>query len=301
MRSVRIVVVTSLLAVMATTFALPTDAQQRMRRLLEQRRDAPVAAALPADTRIERDLAYGTHPKQRFDAYLPAGASRAPIVLMVHGGGWRIGDKDNPGVAGDKAAYWLAKGFVFVSTNYRLLPDAAPLQQAQDVAAALARVQALAPQWGADASRVVLVGHSAGAHLVALLGADPTLLEQAGARRPRGVVSLDSAAMDVPDMMKEPLLPRIYADAFGNDPAVWVSVSPHHRLAHDALPMLLVCSSRRPDACPQGRALAQKASGLGVVVGVQPEDMTHAEINRDLGKPSAYTQTVGARVDAWVE
>ena len=116
---------------------------------------------------------------------------------MVHGGGWRRGDKASPGVVGEKAAHWLAKGYVFVSVDYRLLPDADPLQQAHDVAAAVASVQKRAPQWRADPRRMVLMGHSAGAHLVALLGAAPSLLAQAGALRPLGVVALDSAAMNL--------------------------------------------------------------------------------------------------------
>lgn len=280
------------------TLAVPANAQQRLRQLLEQRRETRDAAALPAGTRIQRDIAYGPHPKQRYDVYLPGNATPgAPILLMVHGGGWSRGDKGNPGVAGDKAAHWLAKGFVFVNANNRLLPDADPLQQARDVAAAVASVQRQALKWGADPKRLVLMGHSAGAHLVALLGTSPDLLATAGAVRPRGVVALDSAAMDVPEMMRKPRLPDLYHDAFGADPAFWTSASPFHRLTRQGLPMLIVCSSRRPDSCPQGRALAEKAKGLGVPMQVLPEDLSHAEINRDLGKPSAYTRAVSDWID----
>ena len=61
--------------------------------------------------------------------------------------------------------------------------------------------------------------------------------------------------------------------------------------------MLIVCSSRRPDSCPQGRALAEKAKGLGVPMQVLPEDMSHGEINHDLGKASAYTRAVSDWID----
>lgn len=280
------------------TLAVPANAQQRLRQLLEQRRETRAAAALPAGTRIERDIAYGQHPKQRYDVYLPAKAKpNAPILLMVHGGGWRTGDKGNPGVAGDKAAHWLAKGFVFVNVNNRLLPDADPLQQARNVAAAVASAQQRAPQWGADPKRLVLMGHSAGAHLVALLGTSPDLLAAASAVRPRGVIALDSAAMNVPEMMRKPRLPDLYHDAFGADPAFWASASPFHRLSRQGLPMLIVCSSRRPDSCPQGRALAEKAKDLGVPMQVLTEDLSHGEINHDLGKPSAYTRAVSDWID----
>lgn len=283
--------------VVLTTIAVPANAQQRLRRIIEQR-EAKASAALPAGTRVERDITYGTHARQRYDVYLPATAKPgAPILLMVHGGGWRRGDKDNPGVAGDKAAHWLAKGFVFASVDNRLLPDADPLEQARDVATAVASVQKRAAQWHADPRRLVLMGHSAGAHLVALLGSAPDLLAKAGAVRPLGVVSLDSAAMNVPELMAKPRLPQLYRDAFGSDPGFWTSASPYQQLGRRSLPMLIVCSSQRVDSCPQGRALMQKAKGLGVPMQVLPENLKHGEINHQLGKPSAYTEAVSDWID----
>lgn len=240
------------------------------------------------------DVAYGEDPRQRFDVYLPAVRSdTAPVILFVHGGGWANGNKDNPGVVENKAAYWLPRGYVFVSTNYRMRPDTAPLDQARDVARALAGVQQRAPQWNADPSRVVLMGHSAGAHLAALVGASSTLWRDAGAIRPRGVVSLDSGALDVPDMMRRPFLPALYDRAFGDNPDDWMAASPQHQLTADAVPMLLVCSTRRRDACPQAKAFKEKASTLGVRMDVLPQDLSHGQVNQLLGLPSAYTQAVG--------
>ena len=115
---------------------------------------------------------------------------------------------------------------------------------------------------------------------------------EAGAARPRGVVSLDSGALDVPLTMKKPPLPRIYDAAFGRNPADWIAASPYHQLTRDAVPMLFVCSSRRQDACPQGRAMAEKAKTLGVAMEVLPEDLSHGEVNHLLGAPSAYTEAV---------
>ena len=216
-----------------------------------------------------------------------------PIIVFVHGGAWAIGDKDNPGIVPNKAAYWLPKGYAFVSINYRLLPAADPLVQADDVAQAVAAVQRLAPHWGADGSRVVLMGHSAGAHLVALLGADPLRLGKAGARPTRGVVALDSAALNVVQIMQFPRHFGFYDRAFGKDPAYWTAASPYHALTAASLPLLAVCSSQRADSCPQARAFAEKARGFGVRVEVQPEDLSHAQINHELGAPSAYTDAVG--------
>lgn len=280
--------------------ALPLAAQTFRERLQQARETSrqPSARAptLPAGARALRDVSYGNDPRQRFDVYLPAQPRNAPILLFVHGGGWANGNKDNPGVVEHKAAYWLPKGYILVSTNYRMRPDTAPLDQARDVARALAAVQQRAPEWQGDASRVLLMGHSAGAHLAALVGASSTLWREAGATKPRGVVSLDSGALDVPLTMKNPPLRRIYDAAFGKNPADWIAASPYHQLSREAVPMLFVCSSRRKDACPQGRAMVEKAKSLGVAMEVLPEDLSHGEVNRELGLPSDYTKAVDAFV-----
>src|SRR5690606_19703672 len=170
---------TSLIAVLAGAVALlpstctPVEAQG-LRERLQRAREASLRPAaeppvLPAGARRIAELAYGDDPRQTFDAYLPAQPRDAPILLFVHGGGWAHGNKDNPGNIPDKAGYWLPEGYVLVSANYRMRPDTAPLDQARDVARALAAVQRHAPDWNADPSRVVLMGHSAGAHLAALV------------------------------------------------------------------------------------------------------------------------------------
>lgn len=81
---------------------------------------------LPPGTRLLRDVAYGSHPLQRMDVYLPAGVRAATAILLVHGGGWSRGDKAHARLVHSKVVRWLAQGVV-VSVNYRLLPGAAPL------------------------------------------------------------------------------------------------------------------------------------------------------------------------------
>ena len=93
-------------------------------------------------------------------------------MFVVHGGGWRRGDKAARAVVENKVARWTKAGFIVISTNYRLLPAADPIAQAGDLARAVSIAQQRLPAWGGDPDRVVLVGHSAGAHLVALLATD---------------------------------------------------------------------------------------------------------------------------------
>ncbi|GHB99045.1 alpha/beta hydrolase [Thermomonas carbonis] len=286
------------LLVLLPTLASAQGVRERFKQAREaSRQERPVA--VPAGGSPIRNIAYGPDPAQRFDLYLPANPSRAPVVFYVHGGGWANGDKTNPGLA-NKLAYWLPKGYAVVSSNYRMLPETMPLEQARDIARAVAALQRRAGEWQLDRSRVVLMGHSAGAHLVALLGADPRMLTQAGATPPRGIVSLDSGALDVPALMGKRRVPKLYQEAFGHDPAYWRSVSPQQQLTRGGLPMLLVCASERrfpTSPCDEARKFAARGRALGVAMVVQPEPLDHGEINRTLGQLSAYTRAVSDWID----
>lgn len=255
----------------------------------EDRRANP---PLPAGSRVLRDLAYGRAPRQSLDVYLPPGAGAAPLVVMVHGGAWRFGDKAMSRVVDNKVARWLPRGIGVVSVNYRLLPEAGVALQAQDVAAALAFVQQRAADWGADPREIVLMGHSAGAHLAALLGADPAPVTAIGGLPWRGTVALDSAALDVEALMTRRHY-RFHDRAFGKDPAKWARLSPRAQAKTGATPMLLACSTERPDKpCDDARAMASTLQALGTPVRVQPEARSHRELNADLGLDSDYTRAV---------
>ncbi len=257
---------------------------------------AAAADPLPpaASITLLKDIPYGSHAKQRMDVYLPASPhSGRPLIVMVHGGAWQIGDKAHFDVVRNKVARWVARGFVFVSVNYRLLPETAPLQQAEDVARALAAVEKRAQEWGADAAKIILMGHSAGAHLAALLTASPAEAAKFGARPWLGSVILDSAALDIPMIMEQRHL-NFYDKAFGSQRHYWRLVSPYYRLGASALPMLAVCSSRHRDSCLQAERFARLAAKLGVTVRLLPQHLNHMQINELLGKPGAYTDAVEA-------
>ena len=251
---------------------------------------------LPAGAKVLHDLPYGSDPKQRIDVYLPAQPmAQAPVIFMVHGGGWRWGDKTNSRVVQNKIDHWLPKGFIFISVNNRLLPEADPLKQADDVAAALAFAQREAPKWGGDPGKFILIGHSAGAHLVLLLAADPGAAESSGAKPWLGTVSLDSGAIDVPRIMNNRHF-RLYDQAFGKDPDYWHRASPLYRLKAGAAPMLLVCSAQRQLSCPEADDMAAMAKLKGVTATVLKENLKHGQINEELGLPGAYTEAVDAFV-----
>lgn len=261
----------------------------------QRRRGAATSgsASPPSGVRVVRDVAYGNDPRQRFDVYAPADAAHAPVIFLVHGGAWAFGDKAARGVIENKVARWVSRGFIVISTNYRMLPDAAPLQQAQDVAKALALAQRRAAEWAGSAREFILMGHSAGAHLVALLAADPSIAREQGASAWLGTISLDSAALDVVRIMQSQHLP-LYDRAFGRDQAGWISVSPLQQWHRTGAPFLAVCSSRRQLSCPQAQRLVDKAASLGTNARVLAEDLTHEQINEQLGTDVDYTRQVEA-------
>ena len=291
---------TALAALTLTTASVQaqTTAQNggRLRAFMAQKQATAAEAALPAGVQRIADVPYGSDPRQRMDVYVPTGlaasAVRAPVIFMVHGGGWRHGDKAMGRVVQEKVARWVPLGFVLISVNYRLLPETPVAVQERDVQAALMAAQQRASSWGGDASRFILMGHSAGAHLVALLNARAPQALREGAWPWLGTVSLDSAMMNVPARMRAPHLP-LYDDAFGTDPAYWVALSPFHQWTTGAPPMQMVCSTQRADdPCQQSDAMARHVRTRGGRAEVLPQDLDHGEINAQLGLESDYTRAV---------
>lgn len=268
---------------------LPPALRERLlEKKAEEERPIDLQAILPG-ARKQTD-AYGTDAAQRLDVYVPPGARGAPILIMVHGGAWMIGDKANTGSVENKLEHWLTRGWIVVSVNYRMLPDAMAHAQAEDVAEAVQWVQGYAEDWGGDPRKIILMGHSAGAHLVALVSSKPAMVGQSWA----GTVVLDSAAMQVSAIMAG-RHPGFYDQAFGADPAYWSQASPMDQWTPKAVPMMLVCSTRRPDdPCDDARRFQAKAQAAGRDIPVLPQALTHADINRTLGLPGAYTDAVDA-------
>lgn len=240
------------------------------------------------------NVSYGNNAKERFDVYTPLHVNTqplAPVIFMVHGGAWRTGDKKMQNVVENKVNYWVAKGYIVISTNYKLLPDAPVSEQLNDIAKALGVAQAKSASWGGDKAKFIVMGHSAGAHLIALLASSQTLYASNAITPPIAAVLLDSAVMDTPMLMNAKHM-RLYDQVFGNDPVYWQSLSPYHQLTTKRMPLLAVCSTKRDDSCPQAEKFLNKASTFGTKTVLLKENMTHKEINQLLGKDPAYTKAV---------
>lgn len=249
-------------------------------------------------------ISYGSHRLQTVDFHAPPGNRDAPLVIFVHGGGWKRGDKSMINGSA-KLADWLGKGYAVASVNYRLVPDARVEDQASDIAAAVATLKRQAGTLGFDPGRIVLVGHSAGAHLVALVGTDPRWMRGAGLGMDavRGVIALDGAAYDAPAQMgrNARLLGDTYEQAFGTDPARQKALSPAMHTAAPNAPAFLVLYVQRSDSKEQGESLAKGLRAAGTPVEIHEiagRGLTgHMEINRDLGKADYSATPI---VDGWL-
>lgn len=239
-----------------------------------------------------REFAYGADPKQKLDLVKPAGVARAPVLLFVHGGGWSIGDKAH--AAGGKARWANGKGWAFASANYRLVPSATVEQQAADVASAIAWLRTNAAREGLDPGRIVLMGHSAGAHLAALVGTDPRYFRDAGVPfdAVRGVVLLDGAGYDVPTQANAEMnvVKPMYEAAFGTDPKRQAALSPtRHAATPNVSRWLILPIERRADSQAQSKGLAaalNRAGATATVVAVPGE--SHGSLNKGLGEEGDF-------------
>jgi len=244
------------------------------------------------DATVNVDIPYGLDEAQKYDVYLPAGASNAPIIVMVHGGAWTSGDKQGDDVATAKAGYFVGKGYIFVSLNYRLLPKSDPLIQAADVARGIANIQTNAIKWGGDKNKIVLMGAGAGGHLAALLSSNPSLASDQGASVWAGAVVLETSALNVPDLMSTSH-DNAYDTAFGTNLEFWEDSSPTHLVDSSGVPILVVCSTESgEDTCSKASAFKQAADAQGVNVTVSPQNVDPGQVNSRVGVSTSYTNTI---------
>ncbi len=235
---------------------------------------------------------------------LPASAER-PVVVYVHGGGWAIGDKSNSPL--DKARLFTSAGYVYVTINYRLSPADTDVSNPDpgrimfpdhphDVGEALGWVNRHIGEYGGDPGRLALVGHSSGAHLVSLMGTDPSYMEAYGVSPAQvlGVVSLDTATFNVADQAA--VAPgtdyRIYWNAFGtpDENAVsnaWYLGSPINFADPGDPEFFFVTSNNRRRVAVNG-SMAQRL-GQDPATSVLSVPLDHEGINKALGSPDDKT------------
>jgi acetyl esterase/lipase len=259
----------------------------------------PSTPAAPAGAlKSTLDIRYANTPgvgatSQSLDVYAPQDAKNAPVLIFIHGGGWRNGDKANPAVGSQPAAHFCAQGFVFVSINYRLTPAGKHPANIQDVAKAVAWVHDHIAEHGGDPAQINLMGHSAGAHLAALVATDETRLQAEG--KPLSIVKrailLDTAAYDIPRYLREFAesgqgsgMRQLYVSAFGDTEDAWRDASPQAHVApgKNIPPMLLFYTGSRMAANTLAPAFAEALTKAGAPArAVDTIALTHGEIGME--------------------
>jgi acetyl esterase/lipase len=248
---------------------------------------------------VKRDIPYVgmPHERQLLDVYSPKGAKDRPVIFWIHGGGWQTGDKKDVQI---KPQVFTEKGFVFVSTNYRLLPAVDMETIVRDVAKAVRWVHDHIAEHGGDPKRLFVMGHSAGAQLAALICTDDRYLKAEGLSLDivKGCVPVDGDTYDVPAIIataearwQSHGLPRAkfgHREKFGNDPAKHKDLSAvtHVAKGKGIPPFLILHVAGHPDVTAQARRLEIVLRDAGVPVRLfGARETTHSRLNADLGKP----------------
>lgn len=203
----------------------------------------------PASVTVAKDVAYGDDPLQKIDIYSPAKARGLPIVVFVHGGGFVGGDKND---YDNVPTYFSQHGMVAVNADYRLAPKATWPAGSQDVGAVVAFLKAKGAGYGGDPRRIVLIGHSAGANLVASYVLDPSLHPKNGP----GVAA--AVLVSLPAARVADLSPRDHL-YYGDDASLYAKRVPATHVDQSKLPLMLVSAEFDPVAlAPDAYDLAAK-------------------------------------------
>ena len=235
------------------------------------------------------------HERQVLDVHAPAGAKSLPVVFWIHGGGWQAGDKSMVAL---KPKAFTDAGFVFVSINHRLLPTVDMGAITRDVASALGWVHKNIATHGGDPTRVLVMGHSSGGQLAALMCTDDRYAKAEGFSLTmiKGCVPVDADTFDIPAIIEMaetrarvhhlPLPTYGHRQKFGDDPAKHRDFSTVTHVARNKgiPPFLILHIAGHPDTTAQARRLADvlEASGISAKV-VAGRETTHASINDNIG------------------
>ena len=255
------------------------------------------------------------HERQVLDIYTPeqpTGKS-LPVMFWIHGGGWQVGDKSDVAL---KPQVLTERGYVFVSTNYRLLPDVEMDELIRDVARSLGWVHRNIADYGGDPQRIFVGGHSAGAQLAALICIDDRYLAEQNVPFTvlQGCVPVDGDTYDIPKIiMTAEHRQTLYGgkmftfghrQKFGNDPEKHVDFSAVTHVARDKgiPPFLILYFSGNPDTRVQARrleAVLKEAEIPAKAYGKR--DSNHSRLNNELGVPDdPATQELYQFLDRYV-
>lgn len=248
---------------------------------------------------VTSDIPYieNSHQRHVLDIYTAAVQTEKslPVMFWIHGGGWQAGDKNDVAL---KPKVLTERGFVFVSTNYRLLPEVTMEELIGDVAASLGWVHKNIANYGGDPQRIFVGGHSAGAQLAALLCIDDRYLKNQGVSLDvlKGCIPVDGDTYDIPKIIATAEFRQTlyggemytfgHRQKFGNDPKKHVDFSAvtHVAKGKNIPPFLLLHFSGNPDTQAQANRLQSVLKAADVPARAYGKsDSNHSRLNNDLG------------------
>lgn len=238
---------------------------------------------------IKKDIPYyrgrdADKKKHRLNIFLPKGLKTFKVLFFIHGGAWRMGDKDQFLFGYDYLGKAFAKhGIGVVVINYRLTPQVVHPSHIEDVARAFAWVYKNIEEYGGDKTEIFVCGHSAGGHLSTLLATNQKYLKAHGlsAKTIAGVIGISGVYR-----IKSNLF-----GAFGNDETNWKDASPLDNVSEGLPPFLLIYASMD---FPGARLMAEHLSetlrkkGNGVKL-IRIPQRTHITIITSIGREGDRT------------
>jgi arylformamidase len=234
-------------------------------------------------------------PLHMLDVYATPKSKNAPVMFWIHGGGWETGDKSD---VAQKPQFFVDRGFVFVSINYRLLPKVEMIDIFRDVAKSFRWVHDHIAEYGGDPKRVLVGGHSAGAQLAALLCTDERYLKAEGIAFTDliGCVPVDGDTYDVPAIIEtEETRVRVHGQPqprfghpqkFGNSAEKFreYSAVTHVAKGKGIPPFLILHVADHPDTTAQAFRLGTVLKEAGVKTTVfGAKETNHRKLNDNLG------------------
>jgi len=246
---------------------------------------------LATDIRVFRDISYAEPLEERrtLDVFAPLEGQNHPVVVWIHGGGWREGDKT---LVQRKPYLFPEKGYIFIPINYRFLPKVTVKEMASDVARAIHWIHDHAQEYGGTKKKIFVAGHSAGAHLAALVCTDGRYLRAEGLSLAdiKGCIPLDASVYDIPKRLLDGgEVPReSFEQIFGKTVESQRELSPVLHVPHNKNipPFLFLYVASRTDTKEQAEWFAKALKEVHVSsTVVSAEGKTHSSINKDLGRP----------------
>ncbi len=228
------------------------------------------------------------------DIYAPEGCEKCPVIVFIHGGAWRTGDKGNHR---KKGIFFAQRGLVFVSINYRTFPHATFPLFVEDASDAVAWVHRNIGRYGGDGNSILLMGHSAGAHIASMVAYERDFLAGRGIPRSaiKGLILLDGATYDLLALRDSfpALFERFVKPVFTGDDKQLKRASPVHHIRKGYNPPSLLIHTGRRASVSQARVLAAKLSEVGSPVQTYCAcGMSHRQVNTGAGEDNPLTERI---------